>query len=90
MPKLMLQQALAELKPGASAMTNSLEQTVPSKKNTCASHGVGAGVTGDGVGSGVTGEGLGGRVLHMSTYSQLPFMYDPAPKFMLQQIMTDV
>ncbi len=44
----------------------------------------GAGVTGDGVGSGVTGEGLGGSVLHTSTYSQLPFMKDPAPKFMPQ------
>jgi hypothetical protein len=48
----------------------------------------GAGVTGDGVGSGVTGEGLGGGVLHMSTYSQLPFMNDPAPKFILQQAVT--
>jgi hypothetical protein len=32
----------------------------------------------------VTGEGLGGSVLHTSTYSQLPFMKDPAPKFMPQ------
>jgi hypothetical protein len=34
------------------------------------------------------GFGVGSRVLHTSTYSQLPFMNDPAPKFMLQQNIT--
>jgi hypothetical protein len=58
-------------------------QTFPSKKKTCASHGVGAGVIGASVGSGVIGDGvtigsigagLGGSVLQISMYSQLPFI----------------
>jgi hypothetical protein len=98
-PKFMLQQISAELYDAASAMKMSLLQTSPSKKKARASHGVGAGVTGDSVGSGVAGdgvtigslgEGLGGSVLQISTYSQPPFVKDPVPKFMLQQIITDV
>ena len=53
-PKFVLQQIMAELYDGASAMKNSLLQVSPSKKNTCASQGVGAGVTGDSVGDSVS------------------------------------
>lgn len=57
-PKFWLQHMTTELNAGASATKNSLEQETPSKKKTWASHGVGAGVTGDGV---------GGMVLQTST-----------------------
>lgn len=66
-------------------MKTSLEQELPLKKNTWASHGVGAGVVGvlqdmvgflvgTGVGPGVMGEEEGTGVLHASKYLQLPFM----------------
>lgn len=44
LPKLWLQHMTTELKAGASATKNSLEQVTPSKKKTWASQGVGAGV----------------------------------------------
>ena len=38
----------------------------------------------------VTGEGEGGRVLQISMYTQLPFIIEPLPKFMLQQTTTEL
>jgi len=36
------------------------------------------------------GEGVGGLVLHISVYSQLPLKNDPAPKFWLQQLLSEL
>ena len=66
-------------------MKISLLQMLPSKKNSRASHGVGAGVMGLSVGS-----GLGDNVLQMSMKLQLPFMKDPEPNTALQQIMREL
>ena len=44
-PNAVLQQMTTEVYAGASAMSNSFEHVLPSKKKTLASQGVGAGVT---------------------------------------------